>query len=96
MCVLTWRICVCRAHSARFRGQRCIDGSVAAPRDVVDTRKRGRAAAAVNALDAAAGAALLPAAPTLLVDHNADPELARRRTTGDWVVRACVRRGNGC
>ena len=61
-----------RACSRRFRGKRCIDGSVAARRDVVDTRRKQPVA---------------DAPPTLLIDHNADPEIANSRKFGDFVVR---------
>lgn len=64
--------------TARYRGTRCIDGSVAAPRDIVDTRR---------------GASLLDASgqrysSTLLVDHNADPAIASSRSFGDFVALA--------
>jgi hypothetical protein len=75
-----------RARRRRFRGRRCIDGSVAAPRDVVDTHARARAAAAAAALDEIA-APLPPPPLTLLVDHNADPAVANNRKFGDFVVR---------
>lgn len=63
------------ARSRRFRGKRCIDGSVAARRDVVDTRRKRPVA---------------NAPPTLLIDHNADPEIANSRKFGDFVVRAAL------
>jgi hypothetical protein len=62
---------------SRFRGRRCIDGSVAARRDVVDTRKRLAAAAAACALP--------PLPPTLLVDHNADEAVSSNRKALDFV-----------
>ena len=95
VCVWTcvsWRLflthSLLRLRSRRYRGRRCIDGSVFAARDIVDTRKRFAAAAA-----AGSGAV---EAPTLLVDHNADPAVANNRKTGDFVVRcvplrACMR-----
>ena len=57
----------------RFRSKRCIDGSVAARRDLVDTRRTQP----------------VPSAPpTLLLDHNADPQIASSRKFGDFVELA--------
>ena len=70
---LRTRVDASDARSRRFRGKRCIDGSVAARRDVVDTRRK----------QAAGGAP-----PTLLIDHNADPEIANHRRFGDFVELA--------
>lgn len=61
------------AHRRRFRSKRCIDGSVAARRDLVDTRRKQP----------------VPSAPpTLLLDHNADPQIANSRKFGDFVELA--------
>ena len=53
---------------------RCIDGSVAAARDVVNTRKQAAAVASSGLL------------PTLLIDHNADATVSANRKFGDFVA----------
>lgn len=59
--------------TARFRGQRCVDSYLIAPRDLVDTRKAARLAGAEPGL-------------SLLIDHNDDPTVAARRRAGDLLA----------
>jgi len=58
--------------TARFRGQRCVDSYLIAPRDLVDTRKAARRAGEPGL--------------SLLIDHNDDPSVAARRRAGDLLA----------
>ena len=60
-----------------FRGHRCIDGSILAPRDVMIER-----AAAAGYTNAAQKPALVSPA-TLLIDHNCDARIKARRKLVD-------------
>jgi hypothetical protein len=66
--------------TARFDGQRCVDGTLWAPRDVVDTRK----ASSIARGDIAPSKSSRHG--TLLVDHNDDIAISRSRTMGDFVA----------
>ena len=65
--------------TARFDGQRCVDGTLWAPRDVVDTRKASSAPGGIVPPRSSRSG-------TLLVDHNDDINISRSRTMGDFVA----------
>lgn len=67
--------------TARFDGQRCVDGTLWAPRDVVDTRK----SASLRG-DSGIAPSKSSRHGTLLVDHNDDINISRSRTMGDFVA----------
>ena len=66
--------------TARFKGQRCVDGTLWASRDVVDIRKAATSNAMPHAIPPSSRFG------TLLVDHNHDVTIARSRTIGDFVA----------